>query len=394
MGLAVQRSSFLFWNKKTIKPLTKGLSWQDSRAKGVVNKLKENKNWVYKVTGLPLSPHFGGPKFVKMLLDNPFLKAQIKKGDVIYGPLSAFLTHALTKNIAIDHSIASRTLFFDNNKCDWADDCLTLFDIPRKILPKIKPVYYNFGKILNYNFNLKCVIGDQQASLIGQNGLKKNSIGMNFGTSGSVLYNAGHKQKFINGLISGILYSNKKTTLYLNEGTINACNSLFYHLEKKLNIPHQNMQWNQRCKNVNTEGVYIAGFSGIAAPHWLPGFDDIYWNINKNNSDEIIRAGMESIGLLTNDIFQILKKNIPEEIKIITVSGGASKSSLMQFISNIIRRPIIRTKIKDKTAIGIYKILNKNYTDVIDKGKQYNPITKKNKFRIKLKNWKKVVDSI
>jgi len=394
MGLSVQRSSFLFWDKKTIKPLTKGISWQDSRAKDIVNKLKENKNWIYKTTGLPLSAHFGGPKFVKMLLDNPFLKVQIKKGNVIYGPLSSFLTHALTKNIAIDHSIASRTLFFDNKKCDWVDDCLTLFDIPRKILPTIKPVYYNFGKILNYNFNLKCVIGDQQASLIGQNGFKKNSVGMNLGTSGSILYNAGNEQKFINGLISGILYSNKKTTLFLNEGTINACNSLFHHLEKKLNISHQNMQWNQRCKNMNTEGIYIAGFSGIAAPYWLSGFDDFYWNINKNNCDEIIRAGMESIGLLTNDIFQILKNNIPEKIKIITVSGGASKSSLMQFISDIIRRPIIRTKMKDKTAMGVYKILNKDYTDCIDKDKKYNPKTKKNKFRFKLKKWREVINSI
>ena len=33
MGLAVQRSTFLFWDKQNLKPLTPAISWQDNRAK-------------------------------------------------------------------------------------------------------------------------------------------------------------------------------------------------------------------------------------------------------------------------------------------------------------------------------------------------------------------------
>ena len=40
-GLAVQRSTFLFWEKKTCKPVTPALSWQDSRAYGIEKEFKE-----------------------------------------------------------------------------------------------------------------------------------------------------------------------------------------------------------------------------------------------------------------------------------------------------------------------------------------------------------------
>ena len=38
MGLSVQRSTFLFWDRKNIVPVTTALSWQDSRAIDIVEK--------------------------------------------------------------------------------------------------------------------------------------------------------------------------------------------------------------------------------------------------------------------------------------------------------------------------------------------------------------------
>ena len=101
---------------------------------------------------------------------------------------------------------------------------------------------------------------------------------MNFGTSASILYNSGHRPIMINGLITSVLFSSNNKKIYVSEGTINACNSLFYYLEKILNIKHSKMSWDERCKNINTEGLFVTGFSGIAAPYWVSGFDDIYHN--------------------------------------------------------------------------------------------------------------------
>ena len=101
MGLSVQRSTFLFWDRKNIAPVTPALSWQDSRAIDIVEKMKEHANWVYKKTGLPLSPHFGGPKFQKMIKEIPSLNRKVNEGSIVFGTLSSYITHALTKNLAI-----------------------------------------------------------------------------------------------------------------------------------------------------------------------------------------------------------------------------------------------------------------------------------------------------
>ena len=395
MGLSVQRSTFLFWDRKNIIPVTMALSWQDSRAIDIVQKMKEHSNWVYKKTGLPLSPHFGGPKFQKMIKEIPSLKNKIDEGSIVFGTLSSYITHALTENLAIDHTIASRTLLLDINSCKWSKECLDLFNVPVKCLPTIKPTFHNYGNVLDYDFNLQCVIGDQQAALIGQNGFTEKSIGMNFGTSASILYNSGDSPIMINGLITSVLFSNNNKKIYVSEGTINACNSLFYYLEEILNIKHSKMNWDKRCKNINTNGLFISGFSGIAAPYWVSGFDDIYHNLNKKNKNEVIRAGMESIGFLVNDIIDMLINNISFDFHLITASGGGARDSLLQFISNLTGQIISRSTIRDKTAIGVFRILNSNYTaKESDDDTLFNPIKDRKKIMNKIKQWRDIVSSL
>ena len=395
MGLSVQRSTFLFWDRKNIEPVTMALSWQDSSSKNIVKKIIEHSGWVYKKTGLPLSPHFGGPKYQKMITDDPSLYKKIQNGQLIFGSLSSYITHALTQTASIDHSIASRTLLLNVNSCNWSQECLDLFKIPKYCLPQLMPTRADYGRVLQYDFNLDCVIGDQQGALIGQNGLSKNSIGMNFGTSASISNNTGDYPKIIDGLVTSVLFSDPLKKVYISEGTINACNSLFYYLEDILKIKHKEMVWDKRCKRQNTEGIFISGFSGIAAPYWLSGFEDIYYMINKNNKNEIVRAAMESIGFLVNDIMKMLDNNNPKKSSFITASGGGARDSLLQFISDISGQIIKRPKIRDKTAIGVFRILCENYEYIADEEADiFEPQLDQNQISNKIKQWRKIISSI
>ena len=395
MGLSFQRSTFLFWDRKNIKPVTMALSWQDSSSKNIVEGIKGHSDWVYKKTGLPLSPHFGGPKYQKMIADDPSLYKKIQNGELIFGSLSSYITHALTGVASIDHSIASRTLLLNVDSCDWSKKCLDLFNIPISCLPKLMPTKADYGRVLQSDFNLNCVIGDQQAALIGQNGLSKNSIGMNFGTSASILKNTGNYPKIVNGLVSSVLFSDSFKKVYVSEGTINACNSLFYYLEDILGIKHEKMIWDQRCKNLSTKGVFISGFSGIAAPYWISGFEDIYHKINKNNKDEIIRAAMESIGFLVNDILDILDENNSSISSFITASGGGARDSLLQFISDISGQIIRRPNIRDKTAIGVFRTLCDNYKNVeTEEVDIFKPKLNRIQIPKKIKLWRKIISSL
>ena len=358
MGLAVQRSTFLFWNKYSLEPRTQALSWQDSRAATLLKNFKSYKNEIVRLTGSPLSAHFGGPKFLHCIKENPSLKKDVQSGNLLFGPLSAFLTHALTGRPNIDESIACRSLLFNIHKRKWSNKLLDLFQVPVHALPELVPTEHNFGITTPGNIPLNCVIGDQQAALIGQAGKVPGSIAMNFGTSGSIQFNTGTKATVLPGLISSILSSSMTDKMYMVEGTINACNSLFYHLEKELNISHKDMQWDKRCEGRKTTGVFVPGFSGIAAPYWTAGFSDIYDRIDISDPNDIIRAGMESVGFLVNDILDKIRPTVPSFPNNLNASGGCARPPLLQFIADLTNLQVNHSKMKDRTALGVFKILN------------------------------------
>ena len=396
LGFAFQRSTFLFWEKSTCLPLTPAISWQDSRATIVLDRFKKYEEKVWEITGAPLSAHFGGPKYYYMVQNNRNLKQKIKNGEVYFGPLSAFIVHAITGQAAIDESIAGRTLMYDLFSGEWSKYTLDLFDVPIDCLPPIKPVKHEYGKFLNSEIPLLAVIGDQQSALIGQSGLKKNTIGANFGTSASIQYNVGFEPVVTPGLISSILFSSQKSKYYILEGTINACNSLFYHLEKVLNIPHEKMQWDIRAKGINTEGIYVPGFSGISAPYWKPGFPDIFIDTGRE-PNQIIRAGMESIGFLFNDILNCFSESGIELPKTVNASGGAARPVLLQFISSLTSIEICYSDLKDRTAVGVFKILsNEEHNDAKElssKTKRFKPEYLINKIEKKEKWHKTLINS-
>ena len=396
LGFAFQRSTFLFWEKSTCLPLTPAISWQDSRATVILDRFKKYEEKVWEITGAPLSAHFGGPKYYYMVQNNRNLKQKIKSGEVYFGPLSSFIVHAITGQAAIDESIAGRTLMYDLYSREWSKYTLDLFDVPIDCLPPIKPVKHEYGNFLNSEIPLLAVIGDQQSALIGQSGLKKNTIGANFGTSASIQYNVGFEPVVTPGLISSILFSSQKSKYYILEGTINACNSLFYHLEKVLNIPHEKMQWDTRAKGINTEGIYVPGFSGISAPYWKPGFPDIFIDTGRE-PNQIIRAGMESIGFLFNDILNCFSESGIELPKTVNASGGAARPVLLQFISSLTSIEICYSDLKDRTAVGVFKILsNEEHNDAKElnsKTKRFEPEYLINKIEKREKWHKTLIDS-
>ena len=188
-----------------MEPRTQALSWQDSRAYSIIKDFEPHQNQIKHITGTPLSAHFGGPKFLHCLIKDRTLKQEVLSGNILFGPLSAFLTHALTGTPAVDESIACRSLLFNLSTGKWSKKLLDLFQVPRFSLPEIVPIEHSFGTVSTGNIQLKCVIGDQQAALIGQSGRKIGTLAMNFGTSGSVQFNVGDRPVLVPGLISSIL---------------------------------------------------------------------------------------------------------------------------------------------------------------------------------------------
>ena len=70
---------------------------------------------------------------------------------------------------------------------------------------------------------------------------------------------------------------------------------------------------------------------------------------------------MESIGFLVNDILECLRPEVATIPNMLTASGGSARPSLLQFIANVTGMRIGYSSIKDRTALGVFRILNDSY---------------------------------
>jgi glycerol kinase len=401
MGMAVQRSTFLFWDKQSLKNYTQAISWQDSRAQKENDRFLEHSDIIQKLTGVPLNSHFGAPKYLHFVESDPQLKERCENDKVWFGTLSSYLAHSFTGHPAIDESIAGRSLLMNLDEVAWDNELCSLFDIPKRCLPPITPTVHDYGivEIDEERIPLRCVIGDQQAALIGQGGHEHGTIAMNFGTSGSVQFNAGNSPTRVTGLLSNVLFSNNTDRNYLLEGTITSCSSMFYWLENKLDISHKNMKWDKRCEKCETEGILIPGFAGIAAPYWIDGFEDIYFNLDNSSNDEMIRSAMETIGFLVHDIYRSIVKETKINPQMITASGGGAREPLLQFIADLLQIKIGHTTLKDRTALGVYKLLCRSnghatQPESVECDKIFTPQIESNIREKKLQNWKSAINGL
>ena len=359
VGMAFQRSTFLFWGKNDIKPIVPAMSWQDTRATKLIKEIANESKDIQQRTGIPLTGHFGGPKYLYTVKSNDLVNNGINKGTLFFGPLSSFVTHFLTGSSKIDQSIAGRSLLMKLSTLVWDDYLLDLFEVMDNCLPRIVPTCHNYGTISTdgNKIPLLCVIGDQQASLIGQGRWEKGDVAMNFGTSGSVLVNSGETPLVVPSLLSNILFSSDDSIHFLLEGTINSVGSLFKWLEGFIDITHKEMNWDKRC-STETNGIIVPGLNGISAPYWTGEFETQFFKLDKKSDpNKIVRAGMESIGFLVHDICKVIKKEAKIELSDIVASGGSSRSSLLQFIADMLGTDVATTSGKDMTALGVARLV-------------------------------------
>ncbi len=96
---------------------------------------------------------------------------------------------------ATDYSNASRTMLFNIHTLDWDDEILELLDIPRAMLPEVRPSTGIFGYaepgLLGAEIPIAGVAGDQQAALFGQACFAPGTAKNTYGTGCFMLMNTG-----------------------------------------------------------------------------------------------------------------------------------------------------------------------------------------------------------
>jgi glycerol kinase len=258
-----------------------------------------------------------------------------------------------------DYTNASRTMLFDIHRLDWDDTLLKALDIPRAMLPAVKPssLVYGAVNIQGVEVPVAGVAGDQQAALFGQCCFAPGEAKNTYGTGCFLLMNTGDKAiTSSNGLITSIAASLPGKVRYVLEGSVFVGGAVIQWLRDEMRFITESADAEYYAEKVNdTGGVYLVpAFTGLGAPYWDMYARGCIVGITRGTKRyHIIRAAQESIAYQSLDLVRAMEKDTGLSLTELKVDGGASRDRfLMQFQADIMGGTIRRPVVRETTALG------------------------------------------
>ncbi len=365
IGITNQRETTILWDKHTGEPVYNAIVWQCRRTARICEELKEAgySHLIKGKTGLLIDPYFSATK-IKWILDNvEGAREKAERGDLCFGTIDTWLIWKLTagKVHATDYTNASRTMLYNIKELDWDEELLRIFDIPRAILPEVRPSSSLFGVtdkgILGYELPIGGVAGDQQAALFGQCCFGKGDIKNTYGTGAFMLMNTGDVPYITDdGLLTTIAWGVGDKVIYALEGSVFTCGAAIQWLRDGMKLIESAQDSEYYARKVPDSGgvMVVPAFQGLGAPWWDPYARGIIIGITRaTNKYHIIRATLESLAYQTTDVINLMEESTGIKITSLKVDGGASANNLlMSFQSDILGIPIIRPSCIETTALG------------------------------------------
>lgn len=365
IGITNQRETTIVWDRQTGKPICPAIVWQCRRTADDCAKLEQAGLTEYfrERTGLILDPYFSGTKLRWILthIDGAYERAV--RGELAFGTVDSWLIYRLTggRVHATDYTNASRTMLYNIHTLDWDDDILALFDIPRSVLPEVRPSSGFFGEsepsLFGGAIPIMGVAGDQHAALFGQACFEPGDVKNTYGTGGFMLMNTGDtpvtsKQ----GLLTTIAWGFDGKITYALEGSVFVAGAAIQWLRDELKLIDSAPESEYYATRVSsTGGVYvIPAFTGFGAPYWDAYARGAILGLTRGtNRDHIIRATLESIAYQTEDVLYAMRGDIDFSLGSLRADGGASANDfLMQFQADISNTQVLRPYCIETTALG------------------------------------------
>ena len=365
IGITNQRETVVVWDKKTGSPIHNAIVWQCRRTSEYADSLKEKglTDKFREKTGLVIDAYFSATK-IKWILDNvEGAREKAEAGELLFGTVETWLIWKLTKGgvHVTDYSNASRTMLFNINTLEWDDEILQELQIPKIMLPEVKPSSCIYGEADPGFFGGPIPIGgaagDQQAALFGQTCFKPGEAKNTYGTGCFLLMNTGEKPVFSrNGLVTTIAWGLDGKVTYALEGSIFVAGAAIQWLRDEMRLIDSAQDSEYMAKKVtDTNGCYVVpAFTGLGAPHWDQYARGTIVGITRGvNKYHIIRATLDSLAYQVNDVLAAMEADSAIKLSALKVDGGASANNfLMQQQANISGAPVNRPKCVETTAMG------------------------------------------
>ena len=363
IGITNQRETTVVWDRGTGEPICNAIVWQDRRTAGICDRLKARKldRLIRRKTGLVIDAYFSATKVQWILQNVKGARSRAKAGDLAFGTIDSWLVWNLTGGRVhiTDVSNASRTMLLNIDSCEWDDELLDLFGVPRSMLPDVKSSseVYGVTTLLGGAVPIAGIAGDQQAALFGQACTKPGMAKNTYGTGCFMLMNTGTRRiASKNNLLTTVAWRVGDRTEYALEGSIFIAGAVVQWLRDGLEFFRSAAEVEALAAGVeDSGGVYLVpAFAGLGAPHWDQYARGTIVGLTRGSTKaHIARAALDGIVLQVMDVLKAMEADAGIKLKELRVDGGASANDLlMQLQADLLNVPVIRPKVAETTALG------------------------------------------
>jgi glycerol kinase len=360
IGITNQRETLVVWDRKTLKPLTHAIVWQDRRTASECTRLREagHEDRVREVTGLVLDPYFTATKLAWVM------KHVGGTSDAAVGTIDSWLVARLSagRDHVTDASNASRTLLFDIKRGVWSDEMAALFGVSLANLPQVCDSSGEISRSDPAAFGgidapIGGIAGDQQSALFGQActtvGMAKNT----YGTGSFVLMQTGeHRVASKAGMLTTVAWRRAGRLTYALEGAIFITGAALQWLRDGLGIIESASEAGPLAASVpHSGGVFLVpAFVGLGAPYWDPYARGTIVGLTRGSGRaQLVRAAVEAMAYQTRDVIESMQQDTGEPLRELRVDGGAAVMDVLcQFQADLLGIPVRRPRQTETTALG------------------------------------------
>ena len=375
VGVTNQRETVVVWDRATGAPIHRAVVWQDRRTADVCQRLRAagHEALVRGRTGLVLDPYFSAAKIAWILDAVPGARARARAGALAAGTVDAWLLWKLSggRLWATDVTNAARTSLFDIRRLDWDDSLLALFDVPRAVLPEVRPssgwLAATDPEVLGAAVALTGVAGDQHAALFGQRCMRPGMAKSTYGTGCFLLrHTGGAPVESRHGLLTTLAWQlDGQVPEYALEGSVFVAGAAAQWLRDGLGLAESAAGIEALAASVpDAAGVVVVpAFTGLGAPWWDADARGTAFGLTRGTTAaHLARATLDGVVHQAADLLEAMAADVAAApgaagpgatLAELRVDGGmAANGRLMQAQADLLGAPVVRAAGAEATALG------------------------------------------
>jgi glycerol kinase len=351
VALANQGETVLAWDRRTGRPLTPAIVWQDRRSAGVCARLADRAAELAAITGLPLDPYFAAPKMT-------WLRENLT-GDGVVTTTDTWLLGRLGAGYVTDAATASRTMLLDLDRAEWSPAACAAFGLDPAALPAVTDCAGVVGEtgVFGGSLPVAGIAVDQQAALLAEGCLAAGDAKCTYGTGAFLLVTTGTRAARSGaGLSSSVAWRLAGEVTYCLDGQVYTAGSALRWLTGTGLLDGPGSLDAAAGSVPDAGGVtFVPALAGLGAPYWAPQARGALSGLHLGTTrGHIARAVAEGIAASVAVLAAAAVADLGRPLTALRADGGLTRSRLlMQAQADLLQVPVLVCRTPDATALGV-----------------------------------------